>query len=147
MSVKKHQVNLRLCENIPVGWMNVDRPKVHQALLNLFVNAADAVSERGTVEFSCAVEKTDVWFEVADDGPGVPGDLTDQIFQPFFTTKPAGQGSGMGLAVSRRIAEVHGGSLRLMQSDNGARFILTLPLNWEQINGTEEKLPDPSCRG
>jgi signal transduction histidine kinase len=65
---------------------------------------------------------------VADDGPGIPAELNDRIFDPFFTTKP--QGSGIGLALSRQIAEAHGGTLGLENraGARGCRAILRLPL-------------------
>jgi signal transduction histidine kinase len=106
----------------------MDRSKVQQVLLNLFVNAADAAGKHGTVEFSCRQDEREVHFEVVDHGPGIPEEISDRIFEPFFTTKPAGQGSGMGLAVSRRIAEAHRGRLELGESARGARFVLSLPI-------------------
>jgi signal transduction histidine kinase len=74
-------------------------------------------------------EGEEVWLEVIDQGPGVAAADHDRIFDPFFTTKSAGQGTGLGLAVSFRIAERHGG--RLEQANvpgGGALFRLVLPL-------------------
>jgi two-component system NtrC family sensor kinase len=63
-----------------------------------------------------------------DTGPGVPPELRDKVFQPFFTTKDAGRGSGLGLAVSARILQEHQGVLRLDQDvSGGAAFVLELP--------------------
>lgn len=128
MAVKERQINFEMCGKPPDITLNIDRAKVHQALLNLFVNAADAAGEEGRVRFSCEVRKDHIAFQISDNGSGVPEELRSRIFQPFFSTKPAGQGSGMGLAVSRRIAEVHGGRLMLEESEEGARFVLILPL-------------------
>ena len=63
--------------------------------------------------------------QVEDDGPGVPREARDRLFEPFFTTKPGG--TGLGLAVSRTLARAHGGDLRLVDGEAGARFELLLP--------------------
>ena len=65
--------------------------------------------------------------EVRDDGPGVPAAMTSQVFEPFFTTRSVGQGTGLGLSVSLGIAQAHGGLLELMPTDRGACFRLTIP--------------------
>ncbi|HXO54479.1 MAG TPA: ATP-binding protein, partial [Mycobacterium sp.] len=67
--------------------------------------------------------------EVADDGPGVPADVTDKIFNPFFTTKPFGEGTGLGLDLARRIVvEKHHGDLRVQSQPGNTKFIVLLPL-------------------
>ena len=65
--------------------------------------------------------------DVADDGPGVPKDLTDRVFNAFFTTKP--QGSGLGLAIVRKIVDAHDGRIDIMSSTRGTRFRVTLPVS------------------
>ena len=66
--------------------------------------------------------------EVADDGPGVPPELSDRIFNPFFTTKP--QGSGLGLAIVRKIVDAHDGQIDLFSSkETGTRFRVTVPVS------------------
>ncbi|GAB4271148.1 MAG: ATP-binding protein [Deferrisomatales bacterium] len=128
MAVKQRGVRLQVDPEVPEEALVADRTRLQQALLNLFLNAADAAPEGGTVRFSCRVAEGRVRFQVEDDGPGVPPEHRERIFEPFFTTKPAGQGSGMGLAISRRIAEVHGGTLELDSGALGACFVLTVPL-------------------
>jgi signal transduction histidine kinase len=77
--------------------------------------------------------------EIADDGPGVPRDVASRIFEPFFTTKSIGEGTGLGLSLSLGIAEAHGGTLKLIPTDGGARFALTLPLAaMPVVNATAE---------
>jgi signal transduction histidine kinase len=102
-------------------------------LLNLILNAEHAVrgtSRSGTLRVRTrpSADSGSVVFEIADDGPGVPREMASRIFEPFFTTKMSGEGTGLGLSVSLGIAEAHGGSLKLMPAERGARFALTLPL-------------------
>jgi two-component system NtrC family sensor kinase len=65
---------------------------------------------------------------VRDSGPGVPQEIRTRIFDPFYTTKPEGQGTGLGLALSRRLVEGMGGQLQLAESRTGGLFIVRLPL-------------------
>jgi signal transduction histidine kinase len=129
MALKRKAVKLAVQGPPPEAQLLVDRNKVQQALLNLVLNAADATGEGNTVRFSAGVADGMAELTVEDEGPGVPDELREQIFEPFFTTKPVGKGSGMGLAISRRIAEVHGGELVLAESgEGGACFRLRLPV-------------------
>jgi two-component system NtrC family sensor kinase len=102
---------------------------VSQVLMNLLVNALDAVDhEHGKVDVMLKRDGDAVRLEVHDDGPGVPPELREVVFEPFFTTKAPGVGTGLGLAVSREIAALHGGSLELESGrGQGATFVLTLP--------------------
>jgi two-component system, NtrC family, nitrogen regulation sensor histidine kinase NtrY len=99
---------------------------VEQALINLVRNAADAALETGGgVRVGWHAEGREVEIRIEDDGPGLPS--TANLFVPFFTTKP--QGSGIGLALSRQIAEGHGGSLVLANRTDarGCVAVLRLP--------------------
>jgi signal transduction histidine kinase len=98
-----------------------------QVLVNLLLNAADAMDGRGTVvldgrEVGGALELT-----VRDSGPGVAPELAATIFDPFFTTKDPGHGTGLGLAISRSIARAYGGDLILASDGPGATFVVRLP--------------------
>ncbi|MCB9760985.1 MAG: hypothetical protein H6739_14190 [Alphaproteobacteria bacterium] len=93
-------------------------------LLGLLLNAAQAGARALT--FSAARAERTLRVELADDGPGVPDAAREALFEPFFTTRS--DGTGLGLAMGRRIAEAHGGALTLLPSAVGARFRLTLPL-------------------
>jgi two-component system NtrC family sensor kinase len=109
-----------------------DPDQLHHVFANLVLNAQQAlvgVGEPGCVTITAAVSGGVLEIGVADNGPGVPYDIRGRIFDPFFTTKKPGAGTGIGLAVSRGIAESHGGTLTLDAShQNGARFVLRLPL-------------------
>ena len=115
----------------------VDPDRVRQIFINLIVNAIEAVGEGGRITVS--LERNDEQVDetgrcrtfatatVADDGPGVPADHIDRLFDPFFTTKSAG--TGLGLALSSRIAEEHEGFLRVdSEEGEGTTFYLLLPL-------------------
>ncbi len=104
---------------------------LNQVLLNLLKNAREALEEEprsGRIEIELFAEAERVGLRVSDDGPGIPPEVRARLFEPFFTTKGAGRGTGLGLSVSRRIAQEHGGSLELEPgSGRGTRFTLWLP--------------------
>jgi signal transduction histidine kinase len=104
----------------------LDRAMVQRVVLNLLLNAVQAMDGAGTATLSCT--STDGWTEIAvtDTGPGIPPDLRERIFEPFYTTKA--RGSGLGLAIARQVAESHGGTLVVTSgATGGARFVLRLP--------------------
>ena len=116
-----------------------DRVQLEQVILNLVVNAIDALAKADTVNRRIKV-RTDLVHEntaelsVSDNGPGVRPDVLKQIFEPFFTTKQGGM--GMGLAISRTIVEAHGGRLSAEnRAGGGAIFRLTLPV--QQVRATD----------
>lgn len=101
--------------------------QLNQVLLNLLVNAAQAIVDRGIITISTGCDAQWVWFSVADTGPGIAAEQLEQIFQPFYTTKPKGQGTGLGLALSRSIVEKHKGLLEV-QSTPGAGSCFTVKI-------------------
>jgi len=105
-----------------------DAGKLRQAILNLVLNAAQVGGEAVTVRLELARAGERARVTIADDGPGVPAELAATLFEPFVSARPGG--SGLGLAVARRIAERHGGSLALESPPGapGARFSIYLPL-------------------
>jgi two-component system NtrC family sensor kinase len=106
----------------------MDADRIAQVVYNIAANARDAMPRGGT--FTVATRQVGEWIELvfADTGPGVPKELQDRIFEPFFT-KDKREGAGLGLAIARRIVEEHGGELRLEgHCDQGAVFVVSLPL-------------------
>jgi signal transduction histidine kinase len=103
--------------------------QLQQVLLNLLINALQALGTRGNVWVSSrTLNDGRAEVQVRDDGPGIPIDAQERIFEPFFTTKPAGTGTGLGLSVSRKIVRDHGGDLLVESSaGQGATFKLRLP--------------------
>jgi len=123
------------------GRVLVDVTQLHQVLTNLVVNAAQAMPDGGKIEISAAQVSLPessaaqqrageyVRFAIEDTGPGVPAELQSRIFEPFFSTKAPGQGSGLGLSVVQGIVEQHQGQIRLRSAAlGGARFEVYLPV-------------------
>ncbi len=111
-----------------------DPQQLQQVFLNLLLNAADSVPEGGTINVKTLHDsqaKT-VAIVLRDTGKGIPPELMEKIFQPFFTTK--GKGTGLGLAVSKRIVEEHGGSITVSNNvSGGVTFSITLPVKAEEV--------------
>ena len=112
-----------------------DSDQLHQVMLNLLVNAQQALEDRPQPRRIHVAAKLvdqsarEILVTIEDNGPGVPAGVESRIFDPFFTTKPMGTGTGIGLAVCRGISEAHGGSLRLAEPhDGGACFELRIPV-------------------
>jgi len=101
--------------------------QVNQVLTNLLLNAAQAATE--TVEVGWLVESDSVIIDVIDDGPGIPAEIRDRVFEPFFTTREPGEGTGLGLSVSLAVVQALGGTLELdsMHDRPGTRARLRLP--------------------
>jgi two-component system NtrC family sensor kinase len=98
-----------------------------QVVLNLLLNAADAVGGEGHVLIELRRDGAQVELAVSDTGPGIAPELEGKLFDPFVTTKPAGKGTGLGLAVCHAIVERLGGSIRAENLERGARFTVRLP--------------------
>jgi len=117
-----------LSENLPN--IKADSQQIEQVLINLFINAADAMMDKGQGTLTIKTESSDnsVVIKVSDTGPGIPDDKLDDIWHPFFTTKPTDKGTGLGLFTVRGIVENHEGQIELEnKSSGGAEFTITLP--------------------
>jgi PAS domain S-box-containing protein len=103
--------------------------KLQQVFLNLFLNARDAMPKGGWLSVATRIDNSDAVVEVSDTGVGIPAEHLARIYDPFFTTKPEGGGTGLGLSVTYGIVQEHGGTLAC-ESDlgKGTRFRLVLPL-------------------
>ncbi|HYI00347.1 sensor histidine kinase [Hyalangium sp.] len=99
-----------------------------QVVINLLINAAQAMKEHGKIAISTRQEGEEVVMVVRDTGQGMSPEVLDKLFQPFFSTKPLGEGTGMGLAVVHGIVTAHGGRIQVeSQPDQGTTFTLRLP--------------------
>ncbi len=112
--------------------------QLNQVFMNLLVNAAQAMAERGTITISTGAEDDHVWIEVQDTGNGIPADKLTRIFDPFYTTKPVGKGTGLGLSLSYGIVQKHGGKIDVESALGiGTKFRVVLPVDGPKVE-TEE---------
>ncbi len=121
-----------------IGKINIIPQDIGRVLLNLYNNAFYAVSEKRKsansnyqpeVEVETRKEGNRISVTVCDNGNGIPKNIVDKIFQPFFTTKPTGQGTGLGLSLSYDIIKAHGGEIKVETKEGeGAEFVIQLPV-------------------
>lgn len=117
---------LTYTNRVSCAYLFLDCPKMMEALLNLIVNALDAVSDNGHVQILLTKTKDQFCVSIEDDGCGIPPKQLLTIFHPFVTTKP--DGTGLGLPVAKRIIEGHGGHIRVSSaSQKGTTFTFLLP--------------------
>jgi signal transduction histidine kinase len=132
------RITLQLPDHLPP--IEGDPPQLRQVFTNLLTNAYEALNGRGSVVLAARYVPLEeassvdalaasamIIVEIMDDGPGVPEDLRDRIFSPFFTTKP--RGSGLGLAIVRKIVDAHDGRITVAAlPTGGTRFRVALPV-------------------
>jgi PAS domain S-box-containing protein len=119
--VEKHFSSLPLVQGHP--------GQLKQVFINLLVNAAQAIPEKGVISIRTAAEKGRVTVEIEDTGSGISEENMPKLFTPFFTTKPVGQGTGLGLPISYGIVQSHHGEMDVRsKADQGTTFIITLPV-------------------
>jgi signal transduction histidine kinase/DNA-binding LytR/AlgR family response regulator len=149
-------LSIQPAENMPAVLM--DRGQFEQVMLNLVVNARDAMPNGGSVVISCdTVDMTErkhydgqletgqyARITVKDSGFGIPPDVIDQVFEPFFTTKPVGSGTGLGLATTYGIVKQHGGTVLVDSTvDVGTTFSVLIPVAEQQeVSLRDERSPE-----
>jgi two-component system NtrC family sensor kinase len=125
-ALKEVEIQLDIEQDLPL--VPLSREQLVQILLNLVLNAADAVGGGGQIAVRARATGGQVELTVEDDGPGVPKAIRDRLFEPFATTKEVGRGTGLGLAVCRGLVEAAGGTIALdEQHTAGAKFVILLP--------------------
>ena len=129
----EHQVNkwnnVRIITDLnkKLPLFNLDRSSITQVLINLLMNARDAMPQGGIITISSDYDpkKDALILMIADTGVGISDAHQDKIFMPFFTTKPIGKGTGLGLSIVHGIVESHGGEIKV-ESKKGEGSIFTL---------------------
>jgi two-component system cell cycle sensor histidine kinase/response regulator CckA len=139
----RHRAQL-IKEYDPVPALEINDAKLGQVVLNLLINAAQALpdgqAESMRIRLTTSTNESGMAvIEVADTGPGIPEEIVNRIFEPFFTTKPVGQGTGLGLSVCHFIVSNAGGTLTVDTSPQGTCFRLLLPAAEHLI----EDMPTP----
>lgn len=110
--------------------------QLNQVFMNLLVNAAHAIEERGTITLRSGVEGEEAWVEIADTGKGISPENLTRIFDPFFTTKPVGKGTGLGLSLSYSIMQKHHGRIEVASEvGKGTTFRIWLPIKQPEREG------------
>lgn len=120
-----------------VGWVRMNQTQLEQVILNLVLNASDAVGPGGHVRLtlSAGTSADQIQLAVEDDGPGIESDVLEHLFEPFYTTKEVGKGTGLGLSTAKSVVEGAGGSLTVETGALGSRFLVSLP--------TQHARPEP----
>ena len=104
----------------------LDVEKFKQAVLNLLINALEAMPERGTLKLVAKTRDGELLVEVSDTGHGIPPEIQQSLFKPYFSTKP--RGTGMGLALTEKLVSQHGGRIDFRTSPKGTTFRIAIPL-------------------
>jgi two-component system NtrC family sensor kinase len=139
---KFYNIRFNISLDNTIAPVAVDPNQLQQVFINLLINAADAMNERGQITVitrtiaEMTTDKKYIEIEFTDSGPGIPEDHIGKIFEPFFTTKPVGKGTGLGLSVSYGIIKKHGGNIFVRSdSSKGASFFVRLPLEDDSESG------------
>jgi len=122
---------VRIVDMLPVDFamVRINRQKLHQVFINLLINATHACGKKGVIELTAGTAQEALWLQIKDDGCGIAASDLTQIFDPFYTTKAPGEGTGLGLTICHRIADEAGGYLQVESClHHGSSFRLVLPL-------------------
>jgi PAS domain S-box-containing protein len=135
----KHRITVMRALRADLPLLKLDKNKIQQVFINLFLNAIQAMPEGGTLTIRTYLKRSTetqpttegpcrappgsgeafVVAEIEDTGPGIPSEKLTKVFDPFFTTKPPGVGSGLGLSVTKKIIELHGGTINIENCGHG----------------------------
>jgi signal transduction histidine kinase len=121
------EVERRYQPRLPL--LNVDPQQMEQVLLNLLINAVQAMDFRGRLSLSTEARNGNAYIRIRDTGPGVPDGVASRIFEPFFTTRS--KGTGLGLAIVDKIVRAHHGTVRVtspVEGTRGTELELSLPV-------------------
>ena len=119
--------------------------QLNQVFMNLLMNAAQAIDDKGIITIRTYAQKDKVFVEISDNGCGIPPENLSKLFDPFFTTKEPGKGTGLGLSVSYNIIKTHKGEFRVKSDPGeGTTFIIELPISMDLPEGMKVENAHPS---
>ncbi len=119
--------------------------QLNQVIMNLLVNASQAIEDHGTIDVSTRYENGNIQLVVKDNGAGIPAKHLTKIFDPFFTTKPVGKGTGLGLHLVYSIVKKHGGSIQVRSEvGKGTEFQITLPAETASVEEMTAPVATPA---
>lgn len=110
-------------------FLEIDPGKFSRVLQNLINNAREAIELKkstGTIKITCRTVNSFIFFEISDDGPGIPGEIQDRFFEPFVTTGKV-NGTGLGSSIAKSIVDAHNGEITFKSSPKGTTFTIKLP--------------------
>jgi signal transduction histidine kinase/predicted CoA-binding protein len=116
--------------------------ELNQVWTNIIDNAIDAMNGKGEIIIKTRKDGEWVIVELEDNGPGIPEDIQEKIFSPFFTTKAVGKGTGLGLNISYKIIEKHSGDVKVFSKPGKTRFQVSLPVDFQQVQSGDAPLSD-----
>ena len=119
----QENIKIQISEN-PTPRVKANSSELSQVILNLMLNACDAMENGGSIQIKVHQDDDHVQLDIIDSGPGVPKDIRENIFDAFYTTKESG--TGLGLAISHQMVHDWGGNLTLEESESGAHFRLKM---------------------
>jgi signal transduction histidine kinase len=102
--------------------------ELNQVWTNIIDNAVDAMGGQGRLRIRAFARDADLVVEICDDGPGMPPEVRDRIFEPFYTTKPPGSGTGLGLHIAYNVVGRHGGRIQVRSRPGETCFEVALPI-------------------
>jgi signal transduction histidine kinase len=116
--------------------------ELNQVWMNLVDNALDAVPAGGHVTVSACHDPESITVRVLDDGPGIPEEIRERIFEPFYTTKRVGEGTGLGLDIVNRLVKRHAGEIDVVSRPGRTEFRVTIPLVLESTDAARDEATD-----
>lgn len=123
----KHSIEvIRNYHDVPVIFCRPN--EINQVWTNLIHNAIYAMGGKGKLEIEMTKQDNNVVIQISDTGIGIPEEIHSKIFSPFFSTKPKGEGSGLGLSICKKIIEAHGGTIKFVSKPGKTIFVVTLPI-------------------
>lgn len=123
-TITKKQVTVE--KHISPTLLTADYELLKQSIANILINASQAAPVQGHISIETQNKKDRLLIKITDNGPGIPEDIKEKIFKPFFTTKTTG--TGLGLAMVKRVIEAHAGSIFFQSGPKGTLFIIEIPL-------------------